>query len=1088
VKVARERCVSVEDVVRSALLRRFLLALVWLAVGGCAQTRNDAPRAVHGELDLRHWDFEQRGTLKLNGDWEFYWQKELAPGDIARGIAPSGYVDTGSWAFKQVGDKVLPRHGYGTYRLRVHLPAQSRLVTLKIDEIYSASTVYIDGRLAFRNGVVGHTAETNEIMHRPRLLDHEVAPGGELEIVVAAANFEYTYPGIMGVSIGMPAELHRAREISLTQSVLVLGSIIFMMLYHLALYALRPGHTSPLDLALLCAGTALFNLVTSGELAFYLVPGLDGELWWKLYFWGWFGGVLGYQLFLQGVLPDEFPAKLRRPLIAFVCVGALLVLALPFRIFHVPLARVFQVYSVVGLVHCMTVLARGVTQKREGSRILLAGTAVLFGVFVHDLMVSEHIIQGMYLISVGLLFVLFAQSIMLAARFSKAFSMVEASERARTQFFHNTSHELRTPLNGILGFVDLLRRGTYGNLAPGARAALDKVAHLAESLRGQVNTILDLAKSKQGRLVLTCARISLNDVVHELRALADGLSLHSPELYFDCELSWDLEREAPSFVSDHDKLLTILRNLIGNAFKFREQGRPHHVYLRVRLTGGMLECEVEDTGIGIAEDQQSRIFEEFVQVEAHASRAYEGTGLGLAMVKSCVKLLGGELQLDSVPGKGTRIKVRLPEREVNLAVTPVRAAGPLPSIQPQPASSGLVQSGVITLSSELSTSEVLVVDDNPTNLEVMRELLRSAGIPVVTCSGGREALERMREQPPDLLLLDLMMPEVSGEDVLREVRRDARLSDVPVILLTARASHEDRLLGLRLGADDYLAKPVDSGELLLRVRNGLARAHLSREKMLRDQNLEAARAVQQALLPTHRKFPGVSLADHYRAAEQTGGDWFGYAFDDKSKRFFVAIGDVTGHGMPAALVTGAAAGAFKASTALLRGQVGTGEQLLVALAEAVHEAVRDTGRNTGRMMTMTFVCIDAGSGQGWYLNAGHQPLFVFGREGSRALVSQGTALGSPETPRFAVQGFQLRRGESCFLYTDGLTENSGPDGKTLSLRRLQKLLGSASSPSDLKLQLLGTLDALWKDRAPPDDCSFVIVRWEPDALPSRVSA
>jgi signal transduction histidine kinase/serine phosphatase RsbU (regulator of sigma subunit) len=1081
-------------VVRSAPLRRLAFALSWLVVllvaAACGQARREGPRAVRGALDLSRWSFARDGTLNLNGDWEFYWQRELTPQDIARGIAPSGYVDTGSWAFKQVGDKVLPRHGYGTYRLKVKLPRESSLVALRFGEIYSASTIYVDGKLAFQNGVVGHTAETNEILHRQRLLDHEVAASGELEIVIAAANFEYTYPGLMNMSIGTPAELHRARELSLTQSVLILGSILFMMLYHLGLYALRPGDTSPIDLAVLCAGTALFNLVTSGELAFYMVPRLDGELWWKLYFWGWFGGVLGYQLFLQSVVPEEFPARLRRPMIAFTAVCALVALALPFRLFHVPLARVYQVYSVVGLVHCMVVLFKGVRKQGGDARILLAGTCVLFVVFVHDLMVSEQIIQGTYLISVGLLFVLFAQSIMLAARFSKAFSMVEASERARTQFFHNTSHELRTPLNGILGFVDLLRRGTYGNLAPGARAALDKVAHLAESLRGQVNTILDLAKSKQGRLDVMCARFSLNNVVHELRALADGLSLHSPELHFNQELSWDLDREAPSFVSDHDKLLTILRNLIGNAFKFREQGKPHHVHLRMRLDKGVLECEVEDTGIGIPQDQQSRIFEEFVQVEGHASRAYEGTGLGLAMVKSCVKLLGGELTLDSVPGRGTRIKVRLPEREVNMAVEPVRVGtGPVRSMHPQKLNqSMLTESGVVSLSTELATSEVLVVDDNPTNLEVMRELLRSAGFPVVTCSGGREALQRLREQPPDLMLLDLMMPEVSGEDVLREVRRDPALADLPVILLTARASHEDRLLGLRLGADDYLAKPVDSGELLLRVKNGLYRAHLSREKMQRDQNLEAARAVQQALLPTHRKFPGVAIDDYYQAAELTGGDWFGYSYDEKNHRFFVAIGDVTGHGVPAALVTGAAAGAFKAATSLLRGQLGTGEQMLVALAEAVHEAVLDTGRSTDRMMTMTFVCIDARSGHAWYLNAGHQPFFVFGREGTRTLVQKGTALGSPDTPHFTVQGFQLRRGESVFLYTDGLTENPGPDGRTLSLRRLQKLLGSAKSGSELKLSLLGALNALWKESVPPDDCSFVIVRWDPEALPSRASA
>jgi signal transduction histidine kinase/serine phosphatase RsbU (regulator of sigma subunit) len=1052
--------------------------LVAMLAASCAE-RVERPKAVRGLLDLSAYRLADGASLPIEGEWEFYWQEQLTPRELAaRGAPPASFIDTGSWAGQVVGGQELPQNGYATYRLRLRLPEHTRLIGLRVDAIHSASTIYVDGKLVFQNGQVGSSPAKARILHRQRIIDH-VPQGDTVELVIAASNYDYTYPGVMGVTVGLPSELHRLRETGLSQSVLLLGGMLLMLLYHVGLYALRPGDRSPLYFALMCSATGLFNLVNAGELAFYVLPRLDGELWWKLYFLGWFGGVIGYQLFLMSVLPGEFDRRLYKPMSIFTLVCTAFVLALPFRIFHVPVARAYQLYSLLAVSHCIYVLVLGIRRRREGARILLTGTLGLFALFLHDLLLAEQLIKSTYLTPLGLFFVLFAQSILLAARFSKAFSLVEASERARTQFFHNTSHELRTPLNGILGFVDLLRRGHYGNLGQSARVALDKVAHLTESLRGQVNTILDLAKSKQGKLDLSCSRVSLNDVVHELRALADGLSLSSSELHFECHLSWDIETESPQFVSDKDKLLTILRNLLGNAFKFRERGKPHRVALRMKLVDGLLELEVEDSGIGIPRDQQSRIFEEFVQVEAHASRAFEGTGLGLAMVKSCVSLLGGTLTLDSEPGRGTRMHVRIPEQQGQEVLQPKKRTTGNFGVAQEHKNPALAESGAIMLSSELAASEILVVDDNLTNLEVMRELLRSAGYPVVTCSGGREGLERIREQPPDLLLLDLMMPDVSGEDVLKAIRSDASLADMPVVLLTARASQEDRLLGLRLGADDYLAKPVDSGELLLRVRNSLGRAHLSREKVQRDQNLEAARAVQQALLPVERNFPNVFIEDYYQAAEQTGGDWFGYAYDERRSRLYVAIGDVTGHGVPAALVTGAAAGAFKASFTILRNHELTSEATLSLLAQGVHEAVRETGRRTDRMMTMTFVCLDARTGHACYINAGHNPFYLFGKDESRPLIQQGNALGSEDMPEFAVQSFRLRRGESMFLYTDGLTENAGPDGKTLSPRRLQKLLDGAAKSRSLKPALLSAIKDLWKDELPPDDCSFVVVRWQP---------
>jgi CheY-like chemotaxis protein len=378
----------------------------------------------------------------------------------------------------------------------------------------------------------------------------------------------------------------------------------------------------------------------------------------------------------------------------------------------------------------------------------------------------------------------------------------------------------------------------------------------------------------------------------------------------------------------------------------------------------------------------------------------------------------------------------------------------------------------------------MIVDDNETIVEVLRELLRSAGYAVVTARGGREALSHLRSSRPDVVLLDLMMPEVSGEDVLRELRRDPALADLPVILLTARASREDRLVGLRMGADDYLAKPVDTGELLLRVRNTLARASLAHEKLQRDQHLEAARAVQEALLPLERNFPAVDVDDHYHAADQTGGDWFGYGYDPETNRMYVALGDVTGHGIPAALVTGAAAGAFRASLRLLSETHGPMSAALNRLSLAMNDAVVQTGARARRLMTMLFVCVDLQTGEGCYLNAGHGALYLFGGPRPRVLSTSGVPLGSERSPKHIVHEFRLQPGEGFFVHSDGLMENEGPDGRVLSPRKLQKLLSSVPEVSALKRLILREGQAVWRDRRPDDDCCFVLVQWRTAEAPT----
>ncbi len=403
-----------------------------------------------------------------------------------------------------------------------------------------------------------------------------------------------------------------------------------------------------------------------------------------------------------------------------------------------------------------------------------------------------------------------------------------AKDQARTLFFQNTSHELRTPLNGIIGYLEFIMEGHVGALTPLLSDKIQKALHLSKGLKFQVNTILDLAKAKKGELKLVQQELNLTHLKREVDELAEGLAAVSEQISYGSSLQSD----GQTYYGDHEKILTVLRNLLGNAFKFRDPDRQHSVQCLIECKAGLLTLRVHDNGIGISTEDQSRIFEEFTQAQGDARRRYEGTGLGLSMVKALVTLMQGEINLISELGSGSTFTVSLPSLiPIASSSSDVIHTMAAPSASTaRPAKSVLSSNAAEPTAAKPSSGfTIYVLDDNPYNCEIISDILRTEGHQVRIGMRASQAIEDIRRDTPDLLLLDMMMPDMSGEDVLKYLRSDTLLSHLPVILITARASEEDRLLGLSLGADDYIAKPIVADELRLRVHNLCERHRLRNE-------------------------------------------------------------------------------------------------------------------------------------------------------------------------------------------------------------------------------------------------------------------
>ena len=663
-------------------------------------------------------------------------------------------------------------------------------------------------------------------------------------------------------------------------------------------------------------------------------------------------------------------------------------------------------------------------------------------------------------------------------------SLIE-KEESRTTFFHNTSHELRTPLNGILSFLSLILREQYGGINERVRSQLLKIENLSRSLMNQVNTILDLAKSRSGELKARYSLISLKDLTKEVRYLSEGLLIKKENVTLEINDNWQ-ENDQPVFIGDKEKVTAIVRNLVGNAVKFTPNVPGNNISITLEITTNRaLSIRVRDSGIGIAVEDQSRIFEEFQQVESNSRRHYEGTGLGLAIVKQICNLLGGDIWLESKLDNGSTFCVTIPEGE---QVDTAHAVQPEKILRSEISAATEAKTKVLQVKPkpepDISKSyHVMVVDDNEVNCEVIKDIVEMHGHTATVFSSSKEALDSVMRVDPDIILLDLMMPELSGEDFLKAIKADSNLSNIPIILLTARASEEDRLEGLSLGADDYLAKPIVIDELMLRINYTLSRLNFAKakvEKRLIETTLAAAQEVHSSLGEVSLQVPNISTAVFYQSAELTSGDWLGMNYDDLNHRLYIFVGDVTGHGTTSAFITIAASAALKGALTTIKslGKTLTQRQCLHYLAHATNAAVKDAGGKIEKYMTMVFCCLDLQTGALDFINAGHTPFFHATDDMTKTILVPGSPLGTDTDPHFGEGRFDMSCNDSILFYTDGLLENTGNEGQTITDKSIKKIFAKQKSVDQVKDEIQQLMSKTWHQRKLEDDCTFIVIKWD----------
>jgi signal transduction histidine kinase/CheY-like chemotaxis protein len=419
------------------------------------------------------------------------------------------------------------------------------------------------------------------------------------------------------------------------------------------------------------------------------------------------------------------------------------------------------------------------------------------------------------------------------AELAAACDAADEANRTKSSFLANMSHELRTPLNAIIGYSEILQEDAADKDDKELIEDLSKIESAGRHLLGLINNILDLSKIEAGKMDVFIEPVDIQALINEVLSIVKPLidkSENTIEVICPADIG--------SFRSDQTKVKQCLLNLLSNANKFTSKGTLTLTVAREDNSGVCFR--VSDTGLGMTQEQLGRLFQAFSQADASITKRFGGTGLGLAITKHFCTMLGGDVTVESTPGKGSTFIIRLPDQ----------SAGPVAVEAPAPATAA---DGRAT---------VLVVDDDPSVRSLLARTLEKEGYRVISAANGVQALALAREHRPQAITLDVMMPKLDGWGALKELKADAELRDIPVIMVSVL---NERGMAIPLGAADFVTKPVDRQRL-----TAILRAHCADPS-------SASILVVEDDLPTNealcRSLTSMGYVAHAAVNGRSGLDW-----------------------------------------------------------------------------------------------------------------------------------------------------------------------------------------------------------------------
>ncbi|WP_316347206.1 response regulator [Desulfuromonas acetoxidans] len=860
-----------------SLVPRIAVSILLVVVFcGCSAAQTVYPQAQQGRFDLRGWSFGDQGAVPLNGQWAFYWDQLLSPTHFSQNQAESqrDYVTVPKlWSGHVTPEgQTLDTSGMATLRLTVRVDANQPLLALKITAMTAAYRLWLNDRLLAEQGIVGTNSQSEWPAFGRKTVSFQ-PPGDSFDLTLQLSNHNLiggvvSHPRLV---LGDAAQLSTAAEAERRHSAILLCVSLFMVVYHLALFLFYRRDRSTLYFALYCLLWLINGTITYVSSWLLSFTEIHNMVWivYRCDLISYYLTIPLMVLFLRSLFRDEMPAAMPKLALlpALVFSGYVL---LPESVGLHPLQgsspQLYHLFTVLIIFWSAYGLLKAWQHKRSGAGLILAGFILMTMVGVNDMLFDIKVVNTGFFMPFGMLLFIVFQALALAQRFSNAFTTTERlsvelqeknialsrMDQLKDEFLANTSHELRTPLAGIIGIAESLLAGSGGQLSELARHNLHMVVSSSRRLTSLINDILDFTRLRNRDLPLNLKAVDVKAVADVVLSLLTPLA-EAKQL----TLVNQIDAALPCTHADEDRIQQIFYNLIGNAIKFSDQGE---IVVTGQQVNGWLELSVRDQGIGIDADSLKTIFEPFEQADSGAGRASQGAGLGLAITRNLVQLHGGDLSVESQLGQGSTFCFTLPVSEwaAQTAASSIATLQPLSAPLP---SSVLLPEHAAEEATPPQTQEegdfsILVVDDEPVNLQVLVNQLHVARYRVRIANSGQQALDLVEEETPDLILLDIMMPHMTGYEVCQRLRRTYNAAQLPVIMLTARSRVSDVVQGFQAGANDYVAKPFSRDILLARVRTQLqlGRAYQTlAENMRLKKELEQRQQTELELSQTQRR-------------------------------------------------------------------------------------------------------------------------------------------------------------------------------------------------------------------------------------------
>lgn len=787
------------------------------------------PRAEGGVLDLSGWRFEDDGIVPLDGEWAFYPGELLGPERFDATGAAAGEPEAasirvpGSWSGK------MERLGAATYRLTIVMgdaaTGRSAVFGLKTSAIQMSNRIFVNGEAVGGSGNPAITRQAGS-ENKPYTAYFTLWPGSN-EVIVQAANYHFPAASGIGESIylGQAGQISHLRDRAMAHDWITIAAFLIMGLYFIGLFSQRQSDRSLLAFGAACVCLALFSATRGERVLYNLIEGLPFWLYIRAQILAALGAGIGFLLYVHLAFRPFCSRWLVR--IGFGMGALLIVLSAAFlpSIMNDGYRQLVTIYSTFPLLYAVYVFVQAAFHKVEGS-VYLAVAAI--GLNAYALMQNLNVYFSVSLHRVvpfePFLFLLMI-ALLMSLRFSNAFRQIEKlsvqlikADKLKDDFLARTSHEFKSPLHGVAHIAESLLGDTVNPPTDRQREKLQLISGIADRLSKLVFDILDFSKLKQGELTVEPAPIDVRSAV-EVNMQIYAYLCENRQIALENRVPERL----PHAYADESRFSQIIGNLLDNAVKHTRNGR---IVVSAWHEGDQVAVSVQDTGEGIDERDLPHLFEAFKSFDTSMER--RGFGLGLSIVKQLVELQQGEIAVASERGVGTTFTFTLPAAANRHRESEPAGAGGFGRRKPQEPAYTLVTPYYLR---QDGRHTVLVVDDEPVNLKVLIDALEPFGYDVIAVQNGEEALAQIAQPHRiDLVILDLMMPGMSGYEVCRRIRRDYSVLELPVLMVTAAIQLQDKTAAFEAGANDYLPKPFDLAELkarmggLLALKSTLARA------------------------------------------------------------------------------------------------------------------------------------------------------------------------------------------------------------------------------------------------------------------------